>query len=922
MKQSGREAAARVVGREPQLTALTEFVSTRPPPGALVLTGEAGAGKTTLWEAGILLAREQGLRVLAARPSGAEARLSFAALIDLFAGVGADELGAVPGPQLLALQVALLRAEPAGPPADPGALDVGFLNALRSLAAVAPLVLAVDDVQALDVRSADALAFVARRLDDDDVRFLLARRTGGASRFERALERGGVERLEIGPLSLGATRNLLCDRLGLSLPRRVLRRVVDETLGNPLFALEFGRALQEHGLPRIGEDMPVPDVVEDLLGARVARLPGTARRLLLALALSADLSLSQLAALAGPDGLDAAVDTGVLVVDGDRARPAHPLLAAVAKKRSRAGERRRLHLELAAMVPDETLRALHLALATDLPDEGLAATVARAAAGATARGATEDSVELAHHALRLSPAESPERVERLLALATYLMVAGEKRRMTDLLISELDGLPEGAPRARACLLLASGEIAGNDEILSYLERTLAESAGDSGLRAAVFAELASNAAVIRVERIHEAEAWALSALPAARLGGPDVEARALHALAWARCLLGRPIDDVCERFRVSSDVFALSWSPDRVAGQRLVWRGELGAARVMLTQMLARADERGEPYAYALVRLHMCELELRAGRWGAATRLLDEWAESSDRELIVWPMYERCRALLAAGRGEPDEAARWGAEAASLADETGVRWDQLEALRACGTASLLAHAPERAVTSLREVWAHTEQEGVEDPGAFPVVAELVEALVELEEPDAAQAATIRLRRLAEEQDHPWGLTTAMRCEALAALGVPERHDAAAVAIRDAAAAYERLGLRFDGARSLLALGRAQRRLKKWGAARAALEQAVAAFESIGSPGWAEEARSELRRVGSRRPQPTGELTPAESRVVELAVDGLANKEIARSLFVSVHTVEVHLSHAYTKLGIHSRAHLSRALSTAAATREA
>src|SRR4029077_13146277 len=105
-----------------------------------------------------------------------------------------------------------------------------------------------------------------------------------------AREVGAGGRWGSAPWSLGGTRNLLCDRLGLSLPRRVLRRVVDETLGNPLFALEFGLALQEHRLPRIGEDMAVPDVVEDLLGARVARLPGTARRLLLALALSADLS--------------------------------------------------------------------------------------------------------------------------------------------------------------------------------------------------------------------------------------------------------------------------------------------------------------------------------------------------------------------------------------------------------------------------------------------------------------------------------------------------------------------------------------------------------------------------------------------------------------------------------------------------------
>ena len=130
-------------------------------------------------------------------------------------------------------------------------------------------------------------------------------------------------------------------------------------------------------------------------------------------------------------------------------------------------------------------------------------------------------------------------------------------------------------------------------------------------------------------------------------------------------------------------------------------------------------------------------------------------------------------------------------------------------------------------------------------------------------------------------------------------------------------AYELLGLRFDAARSLLALGRAQRRHRKWGAARRSLERAEAAFAELGSPGWADEARAELARVSARRPQPSGELTPAERRVAELAGDGLANKEIARTLFVSVKTVEGHLSHVYAKLGVRSRAQLARRLSGAA-----
>ena len=132
-------------------------------------------------------------------------------------------------------------------------------------------------------------------------------------------------------------------------------------------------------------------------------------------------------------------------------------------------------------------------------------------------------------------------------------------------------------------------------------------------------------------------------------------------------------------------------------------------------------------------------------------------------------------------------------------------------------------------------------------------------------------------------------------------------------MNEAAAAYEALGLRFDHGRTLLALGRGQRRLRKWGDARRTLEQAIAVLEEIGSPGWVESARSELSRVGARRPTPAGELTPTEQRIAELAAEGLANKEIARTLVVTVHTVEVHLSHAYAKLGIRSRSQLAARL---------
>jgi DNA-binding NarL/FixJ family response regulator len=288
---------------------------------------------------------------------------------------------------------------------------------------------------------------------------------------------------------------------------------------------------------------------------------------------------------------------------------------------------------------------------------------------------------------------------------------------------------------------------------------------------------------------------------------------------------------------------------------------------------------------------------------------------SAEAALLHWPMYERCRALHAAGTGLPDDARRWAAEATERARATGVVWDQLEAQRAMGIAELLAREPGRATELLREVWEHTEREGVRDPGAFPVAPELVEALVACDELAEAWAVTARLKELAEQQDHPWARVTARRCASVAALALGHDEEAVA-ALEQSAAEYGRLGLRFDAARSLLALGQALRRSRKWGAARDTLELATVAFDELGSSGWAAEARSELDRVGARRPSQVGELTSTELRVAEFAVQGLTNKQIAQALVVTVSTVEFHLSNTYAKLGIRSRAQLAGRLATA------
>jgi DNA-binding CsgD family transcriptional regulator len=897
------------VSREPDMLVLRRFLGETSPVTCLVLTGEVGIGKTTLWEAGLELAADQGYLVLSARASEAEVSLSFACLADLVERVDPDVLARLPAPQLHALEVALRRRDPVGAPLDPFAIAAGFLSAVRALAERGPVLVAVDDIQWLDPPSSDAIQFAARRPSDGAVRFMVTRRSGRDSVLERVLPAALVERFEVAPLSFGATNRVLTQRLGPALSHRVVRSVYATSHGNPLFALELGRWLVAAGTPEVGAELPVPHVVEDVFGPRVRELSDAVRRALLALALSAGLTRSELAQVADPLAIEDAIAAGLLSVDRSRLRPAHPMLAAATRQLSSARERRDLHLELASVVDDPTLRARHLAIATVVPSADTATVVAQAADLALRRGAVQDAQELGAHALRLTPPDAPERPDRLLALARFHSRADDMVGVTELLAEGMAELPRGRARAMGHLLLGEAADTRGNEL--QVELALAEGGEDPEIRALALAKKSRLLVTSDVERIDEAEVWALEASSAARLVGREVEDSARVALAWARVLRGHPIDDLCRLELEPQPQGRLpETSLDRALGSRLAFRGELEKARAILRRHVALADERGDLQSRRLTQQLLCDLELRAGNVREAGSLLDELGQG-----LHWMGSVRARfqSVLAAVTGIPKGARRWAAEVLETGSEYTQGYDRLEATRAVGLAALLERDAAEAVERLGAVREHTLREHVEEPGAFPVAADLVEALVQSGDISAAQQVAGLLRRAAVEQEHPWGLASAKRCSAVVQLADGYVDDAAAD-LEEAAAEYGALGLNFDRARTLLYLGALQRRSQKRVAARQSLEEATAQFDQCGCSGWAARARSELAQVSGRRSADDGALTPSERQVVDLAASGLSNKEIAGRLFVTVNTVEVHLSHAYAKLGIRSRSQLPGSLS--------
>ena len=374
-------ASAPVVGREQERAVVDALLAARS--GGLLLCGEPGIGKTLLWEQGVRGAEDGGWTVLVHRSARAETAFAFAGLSDLLAPVVDEALDGLPAPRRRALEVALLLAEPQdGGPPDPRAIGLALLDVLRALAEQGPVLLGLDDVQWLDVSSAAVLSVALRRLGDERVAVLGTMRTEAGAVVPEALTRMPLERLTLEPLDLAAVHRLLRDRLGLELPRPQLARihraaVVIRTSRWSLLATAAST---------------FPDSLREVLGHRLDRLSPDVLAMLLD---AAALATPTVQLVDGHAALAVAVDEGIVRLDGDRIRFAHPLLASLVYDRALPWDRRAAHARLARSVTDLEERARHLSLAAgDEVHAGLAAQLEQAGRRAANRGAPAAAAEL------------------------------------------------------------------------------------------------------------------------------------------------------------------------------------------------------------------------------------------------------------------------------------------------------------------------------------------------------------------------------------------------------------------------------------------------------------------------------------------------------------------------------------------------
>ncbi len=888
---------------------------------ALLLEGVAGAGKTTLWLAGMELARSRCLRVLEARPVDAEAQMAFAALGDVLQDVLDEVLDGLAPPQAEALRVALLRERPRGAPPDERAVGLGLLNALRLLSARGPVLLALDDIQWLDRASAIVLAFAWRRLRDDPVRLLMTSRPG-VPVPENLIESARTERIAVGPLSLGATHRLLYARLDLALTPPALRRVHEVAGGNPFFVLELGRALRAHPAHAPTEPLPVPDRLRQLLSDRLGSLSPATRE---AIAVAAAAVRPTRALIDGATGDDAALqsafDSGVLVAVGEAVRFTHPLLASAAYEEQGPGARRALHARLADLVTDVEQRARHLALAATGEDESVADELDRAAAHARARGSTATAADLMEQSVRLTPRQHPhDRQRRTMSAGLFSFAAGDTARARRLLENAVADAPGGRDRAEGLtalgrLLLFEGDQPGAAEVCA---EALEEPAADPSVRANAGGMLGSALLFMREDLVaashHAAEAAELSRGTADR----DLRVSTIATSALLQVVVGHP--DAfgtlreAERLGEPSDDQPVIASPSFHRGVMLLWTDGAREAAPLFDALHARALANGDEASLPLILTETALAEYHNGDWPRAARLADDAhqlaLQTGQRSQEAFAL--AAGALVCAVRGRADEAREHATAALAMAGDRSMAVAGIYAEWALALLDLSLGHPAPVADRLGALRRRQLAAGAGEPGVVPFLADEAEAAVALGRTAEAEAVLEWLEERGASLNRASALGAAARGRALLAGTRGDLADAVSSCER-ALAAYGRAMAPFETARTQLLLGALQRRAKQRSAAREALGRAQVTFERLGAGLWADRARAELARIGGRGRTAAGALTPAERRVAELVAEGRSNKEIAAALFVTPKTVETQLSRMYAKLGVHSRTALTRRL---------
>jgi len=903
-------ASGALVGRGRECAVIDRVLeaSARGESSSLVLRGEAGTGKTALMA---YAAERCGRRALRTTGVEAESDIAFAGLYGLLRPI-VGKLPELPETQATALAGALGLKTSVG--SDRLLVSAGVLSLLAAAADDGPLVCLIDDAQFLDVASAEALVFSARRFVAEPVAMLFAAREGTA----RVFAAPGLPELVVEGVGAEAAAQILgASAPGASDPVRTW--LLTEAAGNPLALLELPSGLspaQLQGREALPETAPLTSRLRSAFAQRIDRLPAGTRTALLIAAVDDSGELAAVARAAGEAGvsedvLDAAERVGLLrVVDG-RILFRHPLVRSALLESSTHSQRRAAHAALAAALgggPDADRRAWHRALATLSTDEEVGAALEASARRYRARAGHASAATAFVRAAELS-ADEGCRTARLAAAAEAAWAAGQPERARELIAR---ALPLTTAQARAELLHLRGVIEARTGDLRGAVAVLveaAEASEDGSLTLAALTE----------------------AIEAANYAGDYAHSAALGARAGAI----EPHSEI-DRFRVAA-----------LTGMAAELAGDHERAAPLLHEAIRRTELLEDPRALVWASL-ISTMGARGGgafRDGLphATRAVKVARERALLSILPIALWTQATALADQGRFKLAYAA--AEEGLGLASDFGHRlgasWNlsvlaALDALRgdesmarehadeaielaAVGGATLIVGSAEWALGQLELTLGRPGEatdrlllvSAVERPESNPLIGlwsvpDLIEAAARCSRLDETVDRFDRYTDWVQQSPSPARLSVLARCRALAGQGdVREQFETALAP--DATLSP------FLLARTELLYGEWLRRERQQRKARGHLRTAADLFHQVGAPPWQERAEAELRATGERArrrdPSTLDRLTPQELQIAGLVAAGMTNRQIAAQLYLSPRTIDYHLRKVFSKLGVASRTEL-------------
>jgi DNA-binding CsgD family transcriptional regulator len=862
--------------------------------GALVITGEPGIGKSALLD----YAAGRVGRLLRATGAESEAELPFAGLQLLLRSV-LGSLDALPEVQATALRGALGLSATGVP--DRFLVGLAVLSLLSEVAEDGPLVCVVDDAQWLDKESAEALLFVARRLDAEGVVLLLGVRDD--TRFP------GLPSLRLSGLDAAAAGALLAER-GADLSPQLRYRLLAEAGGNPLALIELPSVL---GDTPPGGALPLTERMRVAFADQVHRLPGDTRTVLRVAAAedTGDLAVVLRAAAtlgASVHDLTPAERAGLVRVENDTLTFRHPLLRAAVYQDVPLGERLALHQALADALdgPDVAdRRAWHLAAAITAPDERVAAELERVATQAGQRSGHAAAAAAYERAVRLTP-EPADRVRRLILAAEAAGAAGAVDHALDLAGRVTEPPADPLQRVRLTQVIAFGRFSQGRQAEAYrLLVDLAEGMTEEHRAVETLVEAVYIAWFTGLRELTDA----VGRLAELRVPAEDPLLPMVRlmisglSVATGLAVDAGPVDKAfTEAVRAAGGYQEMLF-----ACGVLVITGRDRQAQDQVEALIAETRTRGLIALLPNLLFMLAESQLAHGQHREAATTAEEARRiAADAGLGQWPgQLDAVLAYLAAIAGDERRCQELTDPILTATHDPGLpraRW-------ALGLLDLGLGRAAAAADRLAELAGGPDQYGVSVTRSVP---DLVEAAVRVGEPDRATEPFDRFATWADRTGQPWAQALVLRCLALLA---PEKD--AEQYYREALTAHQTDNRPFDRARTTLLYGEWLRRTRRKAEASTHLRAALADFQRLNATPWAGRATTELTATGvggtSDTPAPTGvagALTPQELQIVRLAARGLSNRDIAAQLFLSPRTVGYHLYKAYPKLGVLSRGELS------------